>query len=91
VSAEPLAPELLYAQEITRLRTILDQRRGDMDTTTVAAIEKSLRAIDLAIADARAALAADAQSRFLNDQLNRALERKVGILRLVALLPAGAS
>lgn len=91
VSAEPSAPEILYDQEITRLRTILDQRRGDLDSTTVTAVEKSLKAIDQAITDARAALAGDASSQFLNAQLNRALEKKLGVLRRVALLPMGAS
>jgi hypothetical protein len=91
VSAEPSAPEILYDQEITRLRTILDQRRGDLDSTTVGAVEKSLKAIDQAIMDARTALAGDASSQFLNEQLNRALEKKLGVLRRVALLPMGAS
>lgn len=91
VRAEPLAPEVMYGQEIARLRAILDQRRADLDSATVAAVEKSLGAIDQAILDARAALAVDAQSRFLNDQLNRALEKKVGLLRRVALMPLGAS
>jgi hypothetical protein len=91
IRAEPMAPEVMYDQEITRLRAILDERRGNLDTATVAAVEKSLKAIDLAIADARAALLSDAQSRFLNEQLNRALEKKLGVLRRVALLPVGAS
>lgn len=91
VRAEPLAPEVMYDQEITRLRAILEQRRGDLDTATVAAVEKSLKAIDLAITDARSALAVDASSRFLNEQLNRALEKKLGVLRRVALMPVGAS
>ena len=47
--------------------------------------------IDQAIADARAALTTDASSPYLNDQLNRALEKKVSVLRRVALLPVGAS
>lgn len=91
VSAEPSAPAILYDQEITRLRVILDQRRGDLDTATVAAVEKSLKAIDEAIGEARAALAGDAASPFLLEQLNRALDRKLGVLRRVALLPVGAS
>lgn len=91
IRGEPSAPEVMYAQEITRLRTILDQRRVDLDTATVTAVEKSLKAIDQAITDARAALAGDASSSFLNEQLNRALEKKLGVLRRVALLPVGAS
>jgi hypothetical protein len=87
----PAAPEILYDQEISRLRTILDQRRGDLDSTTVNTVEKSLKAIDQAILDARTALAGNAQNTFLNEQLNRALEKKLGVLRRVALLPVGAS
>ena len=85
------APEIIYDQEITRLRTILDERRGDLDSTTVKTVEKSLEAIDKAIIDARAALTGDASNSFLNEQLNRALEKKLGVLRRVALLPVGAS
>lgn len=85
------APEIIYDQEITRLRTILDQRRGDLDSTTVKTVEKSLQAIDQAILDARAALSGDASNSFLTEQLNRALEKKLGLLRRVALLPVGAS
>jgi negative regulator of sigma E activity len=88
---EPSAPEITYDQEITRLRVILDQRRGNLDTATVNAVEKSLKAIDQAILDARNALVGDASSAFLNEQLNRALEKKLGVLRRVALLPVGAS
>ena len=90
ISSEPSAPEITYDQEITRLRVILDQRRGDLDTATVQAVEKSLKAIDQAILDARNALAGDASSAFLNEQLNRALEKKLGVLRRLALLPVGA-
>lgn len=88
---EPSSPEITYDQEITRLRLILDQRRVDLDTATIAAVEKSLKAIDQAITDARRALAGNASSAFLNEQLNRSLEKKLGVLRRVALLPVGAS
>jgi hypothetical protein len=33
----------------------------------------------------------DASNAFLNEQLNRALEKKLGVLRRVALLPVVAS
>lgn len=91
VSSEGLAPEITYNQEITRLRAILDQRRTSLDPSTIAVVEQSLRTIDKAIEDARAALTTDASSEFLNEQLNRALEKKVSVLRRVALLPVGAS
>lgn len=91
ISNESSAPAIMYDQEITRLRVILDQRRGDLDTATVTAVEKSLKAIDKAIIEARAALTGDASNSFLNEQLNRSLEKKLGVLRRVALLPVGAS
>ena len=78
----------VYDREITRLRTVLRQRRADLDPRTVMAIEKSLAVIDTAIAQARSALAADPASRFLNDRLTNALDKKVELLRTAALLPA---
>ena len=85
-------PPLLvtYNLEISRLRAVLDQRRGTLDSATVAIVEQSLTTIDRAIANARAALARDSASLFLSDQLSRALEKKLGVLRTVALLPARA-
>ena len=91
ISTEPMTAEVVYDQEIVRLRKILDERRRDLDPATVAAVEKSLRAIDVAIADAKAALVSDGSSVFLNEQLNKALEKKLGVLRRVALMPVGAS
>lgn len=91
VSAEPFAPEVVYSREINDLRAILAERSNELDSATVAAVTKSLAAIDAAIAEARAAIARDAASPFLHDQLNRALQKKLGVLRTVALLPVGAS
>jgi len=91
VSSEPMAPDVMYDLEIGRLRKILEERKGDLDTATVSAVEKSLKAIDKAILDARQALATDGSSQFLNEQLNKALEKKLGVLRRVALMPVGAS
>lgn len=79
-----------YDRTISQLRLLVDQRRADLDPTTVAVIEKSLTTIDLAIADARRALLRDPASPFLTEQLNRALEKKLEILRTVALLPASS-
>jgi hypothetical protein len=77
-----------YDTEIAQLDSAVRLRRGDLDTTTVKIIEKNLLVIDKAIAESRAALAKDPHSRFLNDQLTRVLDQKVGLLRTAALLPA---
>jgi hypothetical protein len=91
VSNEPMPADVMYDLEIGRLRKILEERKVDLDTATVSAVEKSLRAIDQAILDARKALATDGSSQFLTEQLNKALEKKLGVLRRVALMPVGAS
>jgi hypothetical protein len=85
---EAMASGAAYDRTIRELRLLVDQRRADLDPVTVAVIEKSLTTIDLAIGDARRALLRDPASPFLTEQLNRALEKKVEILRTVALLPA---
>ncbi len=77
-----------YDREIVRLRAVLRQRRAQLDPETVTVIEQSLRVIDNAIAQSRAALAKDPASAFLRDQLDSSLEKKVDLLRTAALLPA---
>jgi hypothetical protein len=89
VNQPPVADvESVYGLEIARLRQIIDQRRGTLDTATVGVIERNLAIIDQAIRESRAALAKDPASALLNDQLNNALERKVELLRAAVLLPA---
>jgi len=83
-----LPADRVYAAEIDQLHVLVDQHRKDLDSTTVAVLERSLRVIDTAIAQSRAALAKDPKSRFLNDRLNAALDKKVELLRTVALISA---
>lgn len=79
---------MTYDREIMQLRVLVNQRRAELDPVTVAVVENSLTQIDRAILDARNALARDPASNFLMEQLNRALEKKLGVLRTAALLPA---
>jgi hypothetical protein len=90
VAGEAVPAAVTYDREITSLRNLLDLRRGDLDPMTLAVVENSLTTIDRAIADARAALARDTASTFLLDQLNKALDKKLDLLRTVALLPPRA-
>lgn len=76
-----------YDQEIAQLERILRERRGDLDSGTVAVVERNLRIIDTAIEQSKAALAKDPKSRFLHQQLNEVLDQKVQLLKTVALLP----
>ena len=77
-----------YARDVAQLRAIVTQRRSDLDSSTIAVLEKNLELIDRAIAESRAALQRNPASEFLADQLARAMTKKVAILRTAALLPA---
>ncbi len=77
-----------YDLEIRRLNAILVSRRSQLDTTTIAVVEKNLRVIDDAIAQCKAALERDPASRFLIESLNDALDTKVQLLRTAAQLPS---
>lgn len=87
-SAPATSGELAYGDEIQRLQKVIADRRRELDPATVTVIEQNLRIIDAAVNQSRAALARDPKSGFLADQLNNALDKKVGLLRTVALLPS---
>lgn len=77
-----------YDREIARLRTLLEQRRNQLDPVTVATIEKNVKVIDAAIEDSKKAIARDPASRFLMESLNQSLQTKVELMRTAALLPS---
>ena len=83
-----LPAEVTYDREIARLRTIVQQRRTQLDPATVSVIERNLKVIDDAIAQCRSALAKDPASRFLMESLNNALETKLELMRTAAMLPS---
>lgn len=76
-------------REIAVLQALVDDRRSVLDPRTVAVLEENLALIDRAIAESRAALAADPASRFLATQFARAYTSKLTLLRDAATLPAG--
>ncbi len=81
-----VAIDTLYGREIATLRTIAETQLGLLDSATVNVVRRNLDIIDAAILESRAALANDPNSGFLLEQLDRAYERKVDLLRRVALL-----
>lgn len=81
------APGAAYDREIAELRATVRERRGELDPATVAVLERNLAIIDAAIADSRTALAREPRSAIVGDQLQRALSRKVELLRTLATLP----
>ena len=82
------ASDIAYGDEIARLQKVITERRRELDPATVTVIEQSLQIIDAAVRQSRAALARDPKSGFLTDQLNNALDKKIELLRTVALLPS---
>lgn len=86
LASRPGSATATYDREIESLHTILRDRSGQLDPRTVAILESNVRMIDQAIVESRAALARDPASRFLRDQLVRALDQKLELLRTAALL-----
>ena len=85
--ADRAEADAAFDREVTQLRALLEQRRPNLDSATVALLERNLQIIDRAIAESRAALARDPGSALLNRQLHNALGKKVQVLRTAALLP----
>ena len=86
VSAQ--SAEQTFDREIGAMRNIIDQRRGDLDSATVAVLQKNLKVIDAAIAESKAALAKDPASAFLMDRLTHAYDTKLQLLSGVAAMPS---
>lgn len=76
-----------YDAAIQELEGLLGARRSDLDSGTVRAVETSLRIIDQAIAQARAAVERDPNNVYLNGHLRSTLDRKLDVLRRAAMLP----
>jgi anti-sigma factor RsiW len=87
-SSERAHSDVVYGREIEMLQNIVSRRRTQLDSSTVAIIERNLQIIDAAIAQSRAALARDPASQMLDQQLTHALDKKVELLRTAAMLPA---
>ena len=85
---QTIPSEAIYSREIAALQNIVNDRKTQLDSTTIAIIERNLRIIDFAIEQSKAALAKDPASKLLSDQLTRALDKKVELLRTAAMLPA---
>ncbi|MEO8578347.1 MAG: hypothetical protein ABI556_16675, partial [Gemmatimonadales bacterium] len=88
VTTPMTASEAALSGEIGELQTLLKQKRAQLDPTTVQVVEDNLNLIDVAVKQARAALARDPASGFLTERLDNALQKKVELLRTAALLPS---
>jgi len=80
VSTTP-APDPRFEATVAQLEQTLEQRRAELDPSTVDVLERSLETIDRAIEDARAALGADPGNPYLRNQLESTMQRKIDVLR----------
>ncbi len=67
--------------EIAQLQRALERGRGRLDPATVAVLEKNLKVIREATADARAALARDPANRELQDYFAATVQSKLALMR----------
>jgi hypothetical protein len=87
VSQRTMLPaEAALSTEIDKLEALLAVRRGDLEPETVRVVEENLAIIDAAVNQARAAVERDPGSGFLSGKLESALNKKVQLLRTVALI-----
>jgi anti-sigma factor RsiW len=73
-----------YGQAIRELQREFAARRDQLDPETVKVVEQSLRVIDDAIAEARAAVARDPANGYLYRHLDDTMMKKVDLLRRAA-------
>jgi len=77
-----------FDDAVVDLERVLAERRDLLDTATVRVLEQSLRTIDRAIAQARAALVTDPNDPYLNAHLAETMRRKLNLMRRAATLVA---
>src|SRR5260221_14226357 len=75
-----------YDEAIADLEQALRAGRADLDPGTIRTLEMNLDAIDKAIDQSRAALAADPANVYLNNHLADARQRKLALLRRATAL-----
>ncbi len=82
----PHAVLAAYEPAMTELETEYEALRDVLDPETIRVVERNLAIIDLAIAEARDALAADPSSGFLSNHLADTVRRRMTLLRQVTSL-----
>lgn len=73
-----------YDAAVADLESVVAEGRTRLDTATVRVIDESLRRIDAAIADARAAIQRDPANAYLTRQIAANMRRKLNLLRTAA-------
>ena len=78
-----------YDAAVSDLERALKERRNDLNPRTVEILERNLKLIDAAIAQARQALEEDPGNTYLNRHLVDARRRKLDLLRRAAAISEG--
>lgn len=80
-----------YDAAVSDLMAVLSAGRGRLDSATVRIIEANLQVIDMAIAEARAAIVADPSNAYLATRIRSNMQRKLVLLRQAAHAAGSAS
>jgi hypothetical protein len=94
-SSGPIAantlPESPHEEAIAELRKALARERDRLDPATIRTLESNLAIIDLAIDQAKRALAADPANTYVKEHLADTMRRKVELLQRATMLASASS
>jgi len=82
----PQASETPHEEAISELRKALSRERDRLDPTTIRTLEANLAIIDLAIDQAKRALAADPADSYVKQHLAETMRRRVEFLQRATML-----
>ena len=80
-----------YDAAIRELEDAAARTEGTLDPETIRVLEQSMKTIDKAIDDARAALASDPANPYLNKHLDRTMKQKLELLQRAAGVRRGGA
>jgi anti-sigma factor RsiW len=86
-----LATETPHEEAISELRRALASNRDKLNPTTIRTLEANLAIIDLAIDQARRALAADSANTYVREHLAETMRRRVELLQRATTLASTSS
>jgi hypothetical protein len=85
------ATETPHEEAISELRRALASNRDKLNPTTIRTLEANLAIIDLAIDQARRALAADSANTYVREHLAETMRRRVELLQRATTLASTSS
>lgn len=78
--------ETRYIQTANQLQAVVESENSKLSPETISKLRESIAVIDAAIAEARAALAADPANRELMEMLSSSYDKKLDLLRRSAAM-----